>query len=337
MKAHHIKPSDLQGKIIDCHSHVGVGMKAWACGEYPYAQSIEGMYYRQIAAGVDVNIVFPFGPDLYFDLQGLVEGRMEPAARPLSPAPYAAENLMLMREIFCICPEYQNRFIPFVSVDPGRMVAEQIAALEALEKEYPIYGIKISPVSCQTPITALLCEGQPFLEFARRRNLPFLLHTTVDPQETFSHARLAFEVIDAVEDVRFCLAHCAAFHRDFLDRAAAAANVWVDTAALAIQVLGTFQNHIAFAPESDRFPADYSDHVDVMRRLCAAYPKTIIWGTDSPYYTFIARRRQGESDDSFEEFRLKANYEDEKAALDALPPQVRTAAANTNTLRFLFG
>ena len=332
-----INREDLAGKVIDCHAHLGVSLKAWAAGEYPYGQSIEGLYYRQLAAGVDVNIVFPESPDLFFDLAALIEGRTVPAERPLSPAPYVSENQMLMREVFRFCPEYQSRFMPFVSVDPGRMVDEQIAALHELESEFPIYGIKIVPVSCQTPITALLHEGRALLEFARDRDLPFLFHTTVDPKETYSHARLAFEVIDSAPELRFCLAHCIAFHRGFLDRAGASKNIWVDTSAMAIQVRAAAQDIPIMAAGADRFEADYSDHRSVMRSLVEAYPDTIIWGTDSPFYTYIANRKQGEGDDSFMEFHLKANYEDEKAALDALSPDLKEAVSNANTLRFLFG
>ena len=337
MAQHHINREDLANKVIDCHAHVGLSLKAWAAGEYPYGQSIEGLYYRQLAAGVDVNIVFPHSPDLFFDLAALVEGRLIPAERPLSMAPYVAENQMLMREIFSFCPECQSRFMPFVSVDPGRMVGEQITALHELESEYPIYGIKIMPVSCQTPITALLGKGRAFLEFARERNLPFLFHTTVDPKETYSHARLAFEVIDSAPDLRFCLAHCISFHRGFLDRAGVSKNIWVDTSAMAIMVQATTQPNISMGAEADRFEADYSDHRSVMRSLAEAYPDTILWGTDSPFYAYIACRKQGEGDDSFQEFRLKANYEDEKAALDTLSPELKKAVSNTNTLGFLFG
>lgn len=332
---HHIEPADLADKIIDCHAHVGVCLKSWAAREYPYGQSIEGLYYRQLACGVDANIVFPYSPDLFFDLPAMVDGRMVPAQRPLSPAPYVAENQMLMREVFHFCPEYQNRFMPFVSVDPGRMIDEQIAALHELESQYPIYGIKIVPVSCQTPVTALLHQGRPFLDFARRRNLPFLLHTTTDPKETYSHARLAFEVIDTAPDLRFCLAHCIGFHRGFLERAGAVENVWVDTSAMAIQVVHRVNTPMAAG--DDRFEADYSDFRSVMRSLVEAYPDTIIWGTDSPCYTYFAHRKQGEGDDSFQDFSLKANYEDEKVALDVLSAEQKKAVANANTIRFLFG
>jgi hypothetical protein len=337
MAAERIKPDDLVGKTIDVHSHLGVSLKSYACLEYPYAQSVEGLYYRQLAGKVDVNVVFPFSPDLHFDLHRLVEGTVVPDAAPISTAPYVRENRLLMQEIFLCCPELRHRFLPFVSVDPGREIAAQIAALEQLETDYPIYGIKILPVFCQTPITKLLDAGRPFLEFARVRDIPFLFHTTPDSREEYSNARLALEVIEQNSDLRFCLAHCIGFHRGYLDRAAALGNVWVDTAAMKIQVDLVAQDNEIMAAGADRFDADYSDYCHVMQRLVEAYPKMILWGSDSPAYSYIVRRRQGQGENAFVDFRLKGTYEQEVAALDCLPASLRQAACNGNTLRFLFG
>jgi hypothetical protein len=333
----HLQPNDLVGKTIDVHSHLGVSLKSYACLEYPYAQSVEGLYYRQLAGGVDVNVVFPFSPDLHFDLHRLVEGTAVPDVNPISATPYLRENRLLMQEVFVCCPELQNRFLPFVSVDPGREVAAQIAALEQLETEFPIYGIKILPVFCQMPITKLLDEGRPILEFARTRDIPFLFHTTADLGEEYSNAQLAFQVIERNSDLRFCLAHCIGFHRGYLDHSAALGNVWVDTAAMKIQVDLVAQGNTIMASGTDRFDADYADYRRVMQQLAETYPKMMLWGSDSPAYSYIVRRRQGQGENAFVDFRLKGTYEQEVAALNCLPPSLRKAASNGNTLRFLFG
>lgn len=335
MKNQHIKPKDLTGKVIDIHSHVGVSLKAYSCLEYPYAQTIEGLYYRQLASDVDVNVVFPFSADLFFDQIALTKGNMIPASQPVSDVPYAVENKMVLYELFRFCPEYRERFISFVSVDPARKVKEQIKVLEELEKEFPIYGIKINPVGCQSKIIKLLNEGQEILDFARQRNIPFLLHTTVDADEEYSHASDAFRVIESNSDLRFCLAHCIGFHKSFLKRADEHPNVWVDTAALKIQVELAHQESPIMASVSERIEGDYSDHKKIMVTLMEQFPETIIWGTDSPAYSYICRRKQAE--DVIAEFRLKANYEHEKAALDALPKVLRKKVCNTNSISFLFG
>jgi len=335
MAIRHIHPEELSDKRIDVHAHVGVSLKAFAAMEYPYAQTLEGLYYRQRTGGVDVNVVFPLGPDLFFDPHALLAGDAVPAAHPLSSVPYGIENQMLLREVFTFCPELSPRFLPFVSVDPGRKVDEQLELLEELDRDYPLYGIKIAPVLCQTPIARLLDRGAGFLDFARDRDLPFLFHTTVDPNESYSQASATLEVVEANPDLRFCLAHCIAFHRGYLDRAAALENCWVDTSALAIQVQLAASGSSLTATGSDRIDADFSDPNRVLRALVEAYPRTILWGTDSPAYAYICRRRQGE--DTFEDFRLKARYEDEVAALESLPPSECQAISSHNTVRFLFG
>jgi predicted TIM-barrel fold metal-dependent hydrolase len=89
------------------------------------------------------------------------------------------------------------------------------------------------------------------------------------------------------------------------------------------------------APPEQRFDWDYSDHTEVMRQLLNHFPDTIIWGSDSPAYSYICRRRKGE--DSFADFELKGSYEQEKAALDCLPPENRQRAGSANAVDFLFG
>jgi len=242
---------------------------------------------------------------------------------------------MLFTELFHYCPEHQEQLLPFVCVDPGREVRGQLDALCALEREFPIYGIKVSPVLCQSPVTALLQQGEPLLAFARDRDLPVLMHVTVHPEEVYSQVSDALRVIERHPELRFCLAHCAGLSRRFLEQADTAPNVWVDTSALKIQVQLAHENHPIMAPPSERFDWNYADHRQVMRELVCQFPDTIIWGTDSPAYSYIARRLQGA--DQYTEFRLKATYEDEKAALDALDAAARERACSTNTSAFLFG
>ena len=331
-----IGAADLKGRVTDIHAHVGISVKSYAAQEFPYCQSLEGLYYRQKASGVDYSVVFTYAPDLYFDLGTLVrEGRMVPARKPLFEAPYELENRMLFKEVFEFCPEYQDRFLPFVVVDPVRKVREQLAALRDLAAQHPIYGFKVVPVGCQSKVTGLLEEGEGLLDFAEERDLPVLLHVTVHPEEQFSQASDTFRVVERRPRLRFCLAHCIGLNRAFLERAAAAPNVWVDTSALKIQVQAAHEGYAFMAPPDARFDWDYSDHCQVMRELLARFPDRIIWGSDSPSYSYIARRLQGEG--RYLDFRLKGTYEQEKAALDGLAPHLREKACSTNSVAFLFG
>jgi len=331
----HLRRADLVGKTIDIHSHVGIQIREAAQISFPYCASVEDLAYRQKANSVDVSVVFPTGPDLFFDLQALIEtGRKEPAAAPISRAPYERENRLLLTDVFNFCPEHSGRFLPFISVDPGRLVDEQIAILRELEAEFPIYGVKIAPVSTQTRVTELLGPGEAFFDFFVARDWPILFHVAVSQGEAYSQASDTLEVIERHPELRYCLAHCIGFHRELLERADALPNVWVDTSALKIQVELACQDSPLMALPPDRIACDFSNHVEVMRALVERFPKTIIWGSDSPYHSYITRRLQG--DGIYAEFRLKGTYEQEKAALDALTSAQRSRN-NANALAFLFG
>ncbi len=330
-----MKRAAWSGKIIDGHSHAGVSLKAYALGEYPYAQTIEGLHGQQRAGGVDATVVFPFSADLYFDPGGLAKGHLTPAAAPLSPVPYGVENHLLMREIFDYCPELSSRFLPFVSIDPARDVPGQIRALKELLKTYPAYGIKVNPVGCQSRAAALLEIGAPLLDFAEERDLPLLFHVTTVPGEEYSQAADIFKIVERRPRLRFCMAHGLLFHRAWLDRAEAAPNVWVDTAALKIQVESMGGEIGRTLPANDFLDVDYTDHRAVMRSLADRYPRKIIWGTDSPAYSWICRRKQGEG--LYQDFRLKGFYSDEIAALKALTPELQARVGGANALDFIFG
>lgn len=325
----------LKGKTLDAHTHAGISLKAYALQEYPYAQTLEGLWGQQQQYGVDVTVVFPFTADLFFEAAPLLEGILVPAQKPLSPSPYAGENRLLFRELYDYCPELVGRFLPFVSIDPARCIPAQIQTLESLLAEYPVYGIKVNPVGCQSPARALLGEGQALLDLAQAHDLPLLFHTTTLPGEDYSQAADIFKIIERRPNLRFCLAHCLLFSREWLTRAQAAPNVWVDTAALKIQVesvRGLIGNPY---PAEGFVDVDFSNHVKVLQTLCEMFPDTLLWGTDSPAYSWICRRKEGEG--LYREFKLKGQYADEIQALRALPPALRARVSSENTLDFVFG
>ena len=330
----HVNRHPLENKVIDCHNHLGVCIKAYSRLEYPYAETLESLYHKQLSAGVDVSIVFPFSSNLFFNLKTLISRGLNVADRkPVSEVPYAVENTLVMREIYEFNPELKNRFIPFVSVDTERKIEGQVKFLESLEKKYHVCGIKINPTAAQSRISCLLTRGKPFLRYAEERNIPFLLHTSPVPEDYYSHVRDALRVIEKSPGIRFGLAHAIVFHREYLDIAAGLPNVWVDTAALKIQVdVFNIKNLAGLYRPID---ADFSDHRKVMKRLMELYPDKIIWGSDSPAYAYICRRRQGKN--TFMDFNYKGTYKDEKDALDALDGTLKKKACNTNTLNWLFG
>ena len=324
--------ADLAGKIIDCHTHVGISTTGYLAGNYPYCQSAESLLYRMDANGVDCAVCFPLGPCGFFDTRRFLEQqRRIPASPRVTSAPYVAENRALCAEVHDMTPGAGGRILPFVSVDPGRYVRRQLAELEALAEEYTVYGVKVVGVSIQSSHAHFLGKAECLMRFAEERDLPVLLHSTSYEGDGYSHTRINLRVVRGFPNVRFCLAHCLGFDRVHLDEAAAMPNVWVDSAAMKIQV----EPEGILAPPDRRFESDYAKYRKVFTDLVRAYPETMLWGSDSPAYTYIELRRY--ADGSTFNFTLQGTYEQERAALDALPEQERLAVANRNTRRFLFG
>ena len=336
MKIKRKTAKDLEGKIIDIHAHTGVSLRAYGTQSFPYAQTLEGLYYRQLVHDIDINVLFPFSSDLYADIAEYVDsGIFKPAKKPISPSPFAIENSLLFKEVFEFCPELTDRFLPFVSIDTGRAIGAQMKELEKLGDNYPIYGIKVLGVATQQKVVKLLKESSVFLDFAQSNNIPMLFHTTPTKDDEYSNVEDVLKVVESRPDIRFCLAHCILFHRDYLDLADRMENVWVDTAALKVQV-DLLMDYIGNGVnKKDLVDADFSDFRKVMKYLCDRYPDTIIWGTDSPAYSYITRRRQGK--DTYRDFRYKGTYEDEVAALKYLPTEQMLKAGSINAIKFLFG
>jgi predicted TIM-barrel fold metal-dependent hydrolase len=332
----HLHCEDLVGKVVDVHSHIGIAIREAAQIDFPYCSSAEDLAYRQKANGVDFGVVFPISPALHYDLPTLIEtGALAPAARPISAVPYERENRLLLTDVYQFCPEHSHRFLPFISVDPGRLIDEQIASLEQLEREFPIYGVKIHPLMAQSKALALLGVGAPLLDFFAARNWPVLFHASLDPTDPFSQVADILQIAERHPETHFCMAHGIGCHRPSFERDAALPNVYVDTAALKIQV----ELFRADKVRGDEWSAqmldlDYDDHTRLFQELVERYPTTMLWASDSPYHSYITRRLQGEG--VYREFRLKGTYEQEVAAWRRLTP-AQQQQVNANTIRFLFG
>jgi predicted TIM-barrel fold metal-dependent hydrolase len=329
----------LTNKIIDIHSHAGISIKNYSYAEYPYAEypyaeTLESLYYKQLAHNVDINVVFPFAPELFYDIDHLIKtGTLKEPENPRETIPYQHENTFLLKELYEFLPEFSEHFLPFVCFSPKSHFKEQLQVISNLAEKYDIFGIKVNPALCQAPVKALNDCGELF-SFAEEQNIPLLFHSSCIKEEQYSYATDILDLADKYPGNRFCLAHCIGFHKYFLKQADAMSNVWVDTAALKIQVQLAFENSPFMASGKEKFDADFSDHKKVMQALVQSFPKTIIWGSDSPAYSYIVDRIN--ADGSSSEFRLKARYEDEINALNALPQNDQLIVANNNSIDFLF-
>ena len=73
-----------------------------------------------------------------------------------------------------------------------------------------------------------------------------------------------------------------------------------------------------------RFPADYNDPTAVLRAMAEAYQTKLIWGSDTPFQSYV---------DS--EYSLRSTYAEELDCVHALPENLKQAVAHDNLLNLL--
>ena len=308
--------------LIDCHNHLGVDLFFYLNGFHPYAQDLPAMVTEGRHCGIDRWVVFPMVTNLTFDVAAMRAGKF--AGGGLEAVPYAFENERMLREVYELYPDLGRLTLPFAILDPMREPAAQLKKLRALYGRYPFYGLKIQATIIQSDIKALLGVGRGFLEFAAEFNLPFLIHSSVAPLDAWSQARDILAVAEATPHVRFCLAHSCRFDRECLDRVAALPNAWFDCSAHRIHCESVMLGLPNVAPKERRFASDYRDPTRVMRDLADAYPAKFIWGSDTPFQSYVDQT-----------YSLRSTYAEETACLQALPERLRHAVAHDNLLALL--
>ena len=74
--------------------------------------------------------------------------------------------------------------------------------------------------------------------------------------------------------------------------------------------------------------ADYRDPAAVLQSLAEAYPTKLIWGSDTPFQSYVA-----EIEGKF--VSLRSTYAAETACVQALPEALRQAVGHDNLLALL--
>lgn len=322
-------------RLIDVHTHVGADPVNYRRGDFPYAQSAEDLMVRLDRWGVDAAVCFPFLYSSWFDFEGFLQGHLTRSRTTTAEAPYADENENLCREIYEAYPDCAGRLLPFMFFDPGREQQEQVGALRRIAAQYPVFGLKTASSYLQSHITDLLEGGSCLLDLATEQNWPLMIHTSVMPGDPWAAVQAILKVVRARPDVRFCLAHTCRFDRRTLDEAAALSNCFVDFSAFNIHCQLAERNHSAVVPAADRFPADYPHHAEAMVAIAEAYPDTMMWGTDTPYYCFMSRfiNDAGETIT----VQLRCGTDTEITEFKNIPDSLRQRIGKENTLRYLFG
>ncbi len=308
---------------IDCHNHVGVEMLFYLGGHFPYAQSAVALYDDGRLNGIDAFLVFPFVTNLSHSIPALRRGEIDPTGA-FESVPYAFENRRLLQEVHQLFPQVGRSMIPFVILDPARECDAQVEGLRKLADEFPFYGLKIQSTIIQSDITELLRKGRGFVDFAAERNLPFIIHSSIHPNDCWAQAESILKVAEAVPEVRFCLAHSCRFDKPSLDRVAELDNTWFDCSAHAIHCdLATQDSPVVAVPER-RIRSDFHDPGQVLLDMAEAYPDKLIWGSDSPFYSYVDKN-----------LALMSSYKREVDCFKPLSPAQLEAITWNNTLKFL--
>ncbi|MBS0661643.1 MAG: amidohydrolase family protein [Verrucomicrobia bacterium] len=312
--------------LIDCHNHLGADLFFYLNGFHPYAQDLPALVTEGRHVGVDRWLVFPMVANLTFDVRAMRAGQLAPGG--VEAVPYAFENERMLREIYELYPDLGRLTLPVVILDPLRETAAQVRQLRALHARFPFHALKIQATMIQSDVGALLREGRCFLDFAAEHNLPFIIHSSVAPDDPWSQATAILRVAEATPHVRFCLAHSCRFDRPCLDRVAELPNTWFDCSAHRIHCQGVRDGLGFVAPAGRRFAADYGDPAAVLHALAAAYPTKLMWGSDTPFQSYVASLGS-------EILSLRSTYREEVACVRALPPHLFTAVTHDNTLAWL--
>jgi len=308
--------------IIDCHNHLGVDLFFYLNGYHPYAQDLPSMVTEGRHVGVDRWVVFPMVSNLTFDIPKMRAGEF--VSGGYETIPYAFENERMFQEVYDLYPEMGKHVLPFAILDPLREPAAQLKKLRELYAKYPFYGLKIQATVIKSDVLALLKEGRGFLEFAEEFNLPFLIHSSVAPEDTWSQATSILKVAEETPNVRFCLAHSCRFDRECLDRVAELPNTWFDCSAHRIHCDAVVRKLGIIAPPERRFEADYTDPTAVLRAMAEAYPTKLIWGSDTPFQSYVDH-----------DIALVSTYQQELACVHALPDDLKQAVGRDNLLSLL--
>ena len=320
--------------LYDCHTHVGIELGHWLTGAFPYAQTYPDLIRDLDAAGIDKVVVFPMVTHFAMDLEAMHAGQVATSATSWSAFPYQFENSQLLHEIYELFDELADRAEPLMMIDPSRHPAEQIESIEGLSERYRIAGLKMQGTMTQSYVSDLPSSG--FLELAAERDWPVLIHSAVHPDDPWSQVMDILDVVEATPAVRFNVAHSLRFDKLGLDRLAGLPNSWCDCSAHCIHCeLACEPDSPVVAPPSRRFEADYADPGQVLAALAEAYPKQMLWGSDAPYYSFVATFVR--PDGTASKYDLRSSMTRETAALRALSEEAVGRVASTNSEAWLKG
>jgi predicted TIM-barrel fold metal-dependent hydrolase len=186
----------------------------------------------------------------------------------------------------------------------------------------------MQPTIIRAPIRELLSTGRCLIDLAEEWDVPVLIHSSIDPMDTWSQAADILDVAEEWPAVRFCLAHSCRFDQPSLERLGGLSNTWFDCSAHCIHCDSVLDGLPNVAVSERRVQADYTRPDAVLKVLAEMLPDRLMWGSDAPFYSYAAKHDE-------RPLRLLSSYAREVAALDLLTASERLAVLHDNTIRFL--
>jgi len=307
-------------QLYDVHAHVGMDFGFFLRGWWPYASTAQDLLERMRGNQITRAVCFPFTLPTAFDPHAFAEhgdvklcdGRF----------PFDRENQLLADEIARV--DTDKRLLQFAMFDPAREVEKQVKQIENLVGK--IAGLKTQTTILRSPIKNLLDGGRALMEFAEQHRLPVLIHTAVNPADTWAQASDCLDVAEAFPKIRFNLAHSLRFHAPLLKRAKQLSNVWVDCSAHLAHCKLARENSPVIPAAATRVDANFEDPVSTLLAVYDILGERYMWGSDSPFMSWC--------DDKL---RLIFTYEDEATVLHALPDALTRQIARNAPEAWLFG
>ena len=319
--------------VIDVHTHIGISPKFYYQFGYPYALSFEDLVFRMEVLGIDHSVIFPF-VDSRFYVNDPDSSEIKTTTEYCN-FPYEIENKNLLNEINEIFPQYSHKALPFLMFDPSRETEKQAGFIESLLEKHPVFGLKTATTYIQAFVNDLETKGKPILDVAKRHMLPITFHSSVHPEDPWAQAQDIVNFAERHPEIRVCIAHSARFSKSILERADKLDNCYVDFSAFIIHCKLAKQNSPSVAAQKHRFVANYNKPRSVMKKLAEAYPKTMLWGSDTPFNYWI--QKYYTADGKLVEDRLDCGYREEMGLVNNLPKSIKTNITYKNNLRYLFG
>lgn len=316
---------DLHGKTIDCHTHVGLFLKSLFDDKYPASGDVINLIERMDLHHVDYSIVFPF-PDYYTQGDKTLYEKM---MLIIGDTPYKYTNERMITEI-----EQLNisRLLPFFMFSINYAIDAQIEYMSKYAETKKIFGLKYYPDSDMRKVDDLLKDGSEFIDFLIKYNLPLVIHCSEGASTNSNGFSNPLDMICIAENnpkLRLCIAHMGQFNKELIDiiRTKKLNNVYLDTSPILhlcnVRIINGLKNCLDL---------DYSDPLEVIKKMHELLPNNIIWGTDYPY-TYTCNLNNEIHNKDFSRFSYNEYYN----LFNKIPVEIKERISNKNTIKFLFG